>query len=804
MANYKLQILHHADFEGNTPALNDAPKFAALIDYFDDTYTDSTLKISGGDNWIASPWANAQDSEEAGLAAAVQAAYEQDLGLAAGTLSNLEIGKYDVDQALLNLMGFQVSAIGNHEFDDKAAGFAGASIPKMDNSGSTSWANVVSIGSYFPYISTNLDFSGNSDLSAAFTTTVGDAATFGLDAASALSDDLSPYLVENGAKTIAPATTIVVNGETIGFVGATTQRLNTITTESEVTVVGTTIDDMDLLAKQLQVQVDQLSAQGVNKIIALTHLQDLDNEKQLATKLSGVDILLGGGSDAILADSNDLLKDGDVASGTYPLSLVDSDGNPILLVNTDGQYNYLGRLVVEFDENGFVIPASIDSTESGAYATSDSQIASLYGAADPYASETLAGRVKSVVDGLDDIIGAKVNVVAGYSNVYLQGDRAFHRNQESNLGNLVADAMLAQARDYISVNPGVIQNAEYLVAIKNSGGIRQEIGSKFGVSGPEAPPNGVITQLDLETTLAFNNRTVLYPTTVQGLVNLLERGLFEAGETDGGFPQIGGMRIAFNPNSEAGSRLERIAIIDSNGDETAVLMEAGSLLVTESTPLNIAANDFTVNNDGDGYPFAANIAAGGSTVDISGGVAKAWGSVGTEQTAVKDYLAANHSTPETAFSAAETPIGQDTRIVVTADRLKDYYGETVAIDLDGKAGQVVKILNAVFGEAVAKDPSSVGSGLYFADQGLTASDLVTKALVFAGLEEKSDLSVISHVYENIFGVAPQTDNLAFWVGIIEGNNGVDRSPLIAAMANLDQNIETIGLNQMDHISYIPV
>ena len=98
----------------------------------------------------------------------------------------------------------------------------------------------------------------------------------------------------------------------------------------------------------------------------------------------------------------------------------------------------------------------------------------------------------------------------------------------------------------------------------------------------------------------------------------------------------------------------------------------------------------------------------------------------------------------------------------------------------------------------------MGSGLYFADQGLTASDLVTKALVFAGLEEKSDLSVISHVYENIFGVAPQTDNLAFWVGIIEGNNGVDRSPLIAAMANLDQNIETIGLNQMDHISYIPV
>lgn len=43
-----------------------------------------------------------------------------------------------------------------------------------------------------------------------------------------------------------------------------------------------------------------------------------------------------------------------------PGSESESDGNPVAVVNTDGNYKYVGRLVVDFDENGVIIPDSID------------------------------------------------------------------------------------------------------------------------------------------------------------------------------------------------------------------------------------------------------------------------------------------------------------------------------------------------------------------------------------------------------------------------------------------------------------
>jgi len=161
MANFTLQLLHHADFEGNTNTLTDAPKLAAIIDYFDDFYVGNTLKLSGGDNWIPSPWYNAQLSDEEELRAAVQAAYEEDLGLPAGTLSSIEIGPGVVDQALINLMGIQASTLGNHEFDQGPDDVARIINPAIVDGADATWQNVANVGSYFPYITTNLDFSSS-------------------------------------------------------------------------------------------------------------------------------------------------------------------------------------------------------------------------------------------------------------------------------------------------------------------------------------------------------------------------------------------------------------------------------------------------------------------------------------------------------------------------------------------------------------------------------------------------------------------------------------------------------------------
>ena len=43
--------------------------------------------------------------------------------------------------------------------------------------------------------------------------------------------------------------------------------------------------------------------------------------------------------------------------------------NPLIIVSVDGDYKYLGRLVVSFDSDGYIQLESVDPNVSGAYAS---------------------------------------------------------------------------------------------------------------------------------------------------------------------------------------------------------------------------------------------------------------------------------------------------------------------------------------------------------------------------------------------------------------------------------------------------
>src|SRR5262245_28184813 len=142
---------------------------------------------------------------------------------------------------------------------------------------------------------------------------------------------------------------------------------------------------MNLLAAQLQPVIDELIAEGVNKIILQSHLQQIENEQLLATLLKGVDIILAGGSNTRLGDADDEPASFPGHSpdfeGTYPLQVTDADGKTTLIVNTDGEYTYLGRLAVEFDDNGDIVLDSLTANQSinGAYAATDENVAEAWG-----------------------------------------------------------------------------------------------------------------------------------------------------------------------------------------------------------------------------------------------------------------------------------------------------------------------------------------------------------------------------------------------------------------------------------------
>ena len=90
-----------------------------------------------------------------------------------------------------------------------------------------------------------------------------------------------------------------------------------------------------------------------------------------------MDIIVAGGSNTRLLDADDRLRDGDTKQGEYPSFFTNAGGTSTAVVNTDGSYKYVGRLVIDFDAEGNIIPESYDVTVSGAYATDEQGVADL-------------------------------------------------------------------------------------------------------------------------------------------------------------------------------------------------------------------------------------------------------------------------------------------------------------------------------------------------------------------------------------------------------------------------------------------
>ena len=638
---YRLQLLHLADGEAGLLASQTAPYLAGLVDGFDNTYA-NTLILAGGDNFIPGPFLNG----------GTDLSVRDELNAVTGSniTGNLPIAAVDI--AIHNLIGVEASTIGNHEFD------LGPRIFRDSFTPASGW-----VGAQFPYMSANLDFSGDADLSSRFTNTT---ATTGLEEASA----------QKGK--IVPSAVVTKNGEKIGLVAATTQIVEKISSTGGVEVKGfngdgSEIDNMALLASQLQPVIDDLISQGVNKVILMAHLQQIGNEKALAPLLRGVDIILAGGSNTRLGDSNDqaVAFPGHAPdfADTYPLVTQGADGGTTVIVNTDNEYTYLGRLVVDFDAQGRIIPGTIDPLVSGAYAATAANVAKAWKvteaelATTAFADGTKAENVQDLTDAVQAVIGSKDGQVWGFSNVYLEGERAFVRSEETNLGDLTADANLSYAQ---SIDRSVV------ISLKNGGGIRSQIGSVDVVSGAKEPPlanpsankpEGGVSTLDIENSLRFNNSLSLVTVSASKLKELLEHSI-ALYPNQGRFPQVSGLAFSFDLTKPAGSRIVNLAVQDSQGNDLDVVVRAGALVGDATRTFRMVTLNFLASG-GDSYPFAKD--ASEQRVDLFNANAPLTGAAkfsgdGTEQDALAEYLKTNYGTQAQAYNQAETPVSQDLRL----------------------------------------------------------------------------------------------------------------------------------------------
>lgn len=273
-----------------------------------------------------------------------------------------------------------------------------------------------------------------------------------------------------------------------------------------------------------QKEVAALQEAGADYIIALCHI-GMDSATEIpstaiAAAVPEIDVLIDGHSHTELPEGQEV--------------------NGVLLASTGEYLNHIG--VVTIASTGEKSAGLVDS-------------------------ESFLEQNKDIADKIATMqaeTDAQLNVVIGHTAVTLDGERAHVRTGETNLGNLVTDAL----RQQTGAN----------IALHNGGNLRMTI------------PAGDVTKAQVLSVMPFSNYVVVKRLDGATLKEALEKGVSEYPGEFGGFPHVSGMTFTFNPNAPVGRRITTVTI--------------GGNALNEGQSYTLATNDFTAVG-GDGYTMLA-------------------------------------------------------------------------------------------------------------------------------------------------------------------------------------------------------
>ncbi|CDG51363.1 5'-nucleotidase (fragment) [Halomonas sp. A3H3] len=779
MSNFQLQLLHAADMEGGGGDLLNAPNFISIVDHLEDQYANS-LFVGSGDLVLPGPYLNA--AADSSLQTAFQAVVEEIYGLEAGSMSGITAASGRVETLLMDLVDAAAVTLGNHEFDLGTDLIAAMIAPVVN--GATA-AEIEWLGSQFPYLSANLDFSADTALS--------ELATNELFSQDAFQATLEELLAGANKPKLAPAVIAERGGEKIGIIGVTTQILESISSPGDVDVLTGGSNDMQALADLIQPVIDDLESQGINKIILSSHLQQIQFEEELATLLDGVDIVIAGGSNSLLADQEDqdrgLFPGAGEPYDSYPIVTQDASGNDVVVVNTDGGWRYVAELVVEFDEQGRVVADSIDENTSGVYATTDEQVEALWGDLESAFAEGTKGDVANdLVGAVGEFVAEQDGNILGLTDVYLVGERGAVRTEETNLGNLTADANLWYAKQL---------DAEVLVSFKNGGGIREPIGDVVVEGSDSEPsyqvpganpaigkPEGGVSQLDAASSLRFNNDLTIITVTRSTLLDILEHAVAASapGVTAGQFAQVGGIQYSFDVSQPAGERIQNAVIVNEDGSANDVLVANGRLVGDAEESIKVVTLGFLADG-GDGYPLDEGSYQ--DRVDLMDAFVDdgqfTFADKGTEQDAFAEYMASMFS--ETPFSEEETPASEDLRIQNLDERSDAVFSAPV--------DPLLRLYDAAFD----RDADGKGLGYWLEIKETTGlGDIANSFIASAEFNSQNgnleDDAFIELMYSNVLERTSDSAGKEFWLDQLD--NGAERGAVMVGFTESDESMMLFG------------
>jgi 2',3'-cyclic-nucleotide 2'-phosphodiesterase (5'-nucleotidase family) len=274
--------------------------------------------------------------------------------------------------------------------------------------------------------------------------------------------------------------------------------------------------------------VAQLKQEGAQVIVALTHL-NLAEDRELVRDVRGLNLVLGG-------------------HDHIPITVYE---HGVLILKAGSDAEFLG--VVDLDVT--IDKGQVDIVPSWRL------VANYRITADP--------AIQRVVRGYEQRLDKELAQTIGKTATPMDSHAKILRFHEAAIGSLFADAI----RD----------DAKADVAIVNGGGIR----------GNKSYPAGArLTRRDIFAELPFGNVVMVLAVPGTALRAMMEHGLAQYGEEFGGFPQISGMIVTFDPAKPAGSRVLSISV--------------GGAPLDPDRIYRLATNDFLASG-GNGYAMLAGL-----------------------------------------------------------------------------------------------------------------------------------------------------------------------------------------------------
>ncbi|TJX68363.1 LysM peptidoglycan-binding domain-containing protein [Soehngenia saccharolytica] len=340
--------------------------------------------------------------------------------------------------------------------------------------------------------------------------------------------DFEPYVIKE-----------MENGLKVGIFGLTTDETKYKSHPSNTTG----IEFADVVATGDK-YVKELKAKGADVIIALVHLgideSSVNTAKKLAEKVQGIDLIVDG-------HSHHMLEEGMTVNNT-------------LIVQAGSYTQDVGFVKLELEDGKIVKKtAEVMTYEDLKETQPDAEIAKMV--------EELVAKNEPLK-----------NTVVGKTEVKLEGTRELVRTGETNLGNLITDAMRKST------------GADF--ALTNGGGIRASI------------DEGEITLGEILTAFPFTNTLAVIKVTGEEVLKALEHGVDAYPEPAGHFPHVSGLNYTFDPSKPVGQRIVSVTI---NGKP-----------IEKTKTYTMVTNDF-VAAGGDGYTMFANkpfVGEGGLLSDV--------------------------------------------------------------------------------------------------------------------------------------------------------------------------------------------